>query len=322
MDKDLFKSAILKCKQAAEDALGTEHWTDDDVTYSSFVKECFSKKRNPKKIWQTLKKVSEVVTEEEFSQLLRWPSFCRGWNFVQRFLFEDKYGLNNVVHAAMEEKRYRLPTDQPYGCGMRAFVEVSRLSKNFRLVEVRICPLMNEPEGCFLLELTNRVCVVLYLDSSASGHCSSTVRYDALSPWMLKRLEVATKRVREAVTLRYFPVYTCRSIGEWYRNQQAESGVMTAKRFLRRTCELENLSSRRTWNAFKKAFGIGDVLQLLDCNHEASGSMQWRGLRYRWSKGADFRIIWLEIPYDIEIPMFKRNGALWILQTVPDVNNV
>ncbi len=320
MNKDLFKSAILKCKQVAEDALGTEHWTDGEVTYSSFVRKCFSGNRNPKKVWQTLKKVTDVVTEDEFSQLLHWPSFRRGWTFAQRFLFEDKYGLNIVVHTAMEEKRYRLPTDQPYGCGMTAFVEVSRLSKDFRLVEIRIRPLMNELEGCFLLELTNRVCVVLYLDNSASGYCSSTAYYDALSPWMLKRLEVATKRVREAVTLRYFPVYTCLSIGEWYSNQRAERvahGVMKVTHFLRQTCELEKLSSRRTWNAFKKAFRVGKIIRLLDRNINAG---EIAGAK--WSGGTEFRTIWLELPYDIEIPIFRKNGALYILRTVPDLSKI
>ena len=32
-----------------------------------------------------------------------------------------------------------------------------------------------------------------------------------------------------------------------------------------------------------------------------------------------FRTIWFELPYDIEIPLFRKNGALYILRTVPDL---
>lgn len=342
MNQKVFESAMQKCAQAEVDALGQEYGKyreSGENPYSAFVKECFQEPIRIKRVRQNLKKVSDVVTEDEFMQLLRFPEFNRGWNFAQRYLFEEKYGLNQAMHAEMEEKEHCLPSNNFFSdCKVPTVVAISRLFEDFRLIEIKICPLYTHWDGNFILELTNRCCIVLVLDRfMPPAYCRSALRHDCLSPLKLKKLETATTKVRKAITQRYFPhlpVYTGTdpSIEEWYECLLAETPKdtatasamrnnekkrLTARDFLRTTCKLEKLSSRKTWRAFKQAFGIGKIIRRLDSNinpGEAAGC--------KWSGGEMFRTIWLELPYDIEIPLFRKNGALYILRTVPDLKKV
>ncbi len=364
MNKDLFKSALDKCVAAERDALGCErwgHWNEwmgAEVPYSAFVKTCFGKCRQrlaKKKIWQELKKVTDIVTKAEFEQLLRFPEFYRGWNFAQRYLFEEEHGLNKAMHVAMEEKCHRLPSplldkcphwspDNMYApcavSGVSSQVVVTPLSPCFRLVEIRIVPHQfgdtdDDFRGHFILELNNRFCVVLALGNFNDPY-AQPIHYDALSPLMLKRLEFNTRKVRETINQRYFPIYTCSSVEDWLQRLQVvppvqrqpciirkhEQRLKVAKVFLKETCKQEHLASCKAWNAFKKAFGIGEIIRLLDKNPCASGATHWKQKRVKWSEGAMFRVIWLELPYDIEIPIFRKDGALYLLRTVPDLSKV
>lgn len=342
MDKKVFESAMQKCALAEIGALGQKYGKyrkKGETPYSAFVKECFQNPKYTERVWQNLKKVSDVVTEDEFAQLLRFPEFSRGWNFAQHYLFEERYGLNQAVHAEMEEKEHRLPSSNSFaGCEVPTMVTISRLSEDFRLIEIKIRPLYTHWDGNFILELTDRCCIVLALDRfMPPTHCRSVFRYGSLSPLRFKKLETATKNVREAIMQRYFPhlpVYTGTdpSIEEWYKCLLAEmpedTGIVPAvcskeqkclivRDFLRKTCKIEKLCSRKTWRAFKKTFDIGKIIRQLDSNIN-SGEVAG----YKWSEGIMFRTIWFELPYDIEIPLFRKNGALYILRTVPDLKKI
>jgi len=324
MDTRLFKSAVLKCRQAEREvsALST---IDDDVTYETLLYDCFRSKQAVQTVRPKLKKVSDLVTEKEFAALLKWSAFHRGWRFAQRYLFEERLGLNKEMHAALEAGLHHLPTRKiETELQTRTFVKTTVLSPKFRLIKIVIDVPYEKPFGDFILELTDNFCFLLNVYNGWRPPLLDVFRFEKLSPQMLSSLERKTKMVRALMNAHLSSSFL--TLEEMFFSYRENLDVYELSCFVKRfrfcqwlqiCCRFCKHASRTEWNAVKKAFGVGGIIRRLD----RDGSAGELG-PFRWSAGSLLRTIWFELPYDIEIPIFRQNGDLYILRTVPDLKKI